>query len=612
MRLRHLIALALLAASWVPLTVAAVVVYQAEREALVDDVLERLDGIAEVQEARLEELIVSRRREVELVANRVPFAEDLRDHLRSGGSGELAAVTEVLTFVQDTTPGVRRISVLATGGSVVASTDPALVGGTGSTVSPTIRDAAQRPTIAAIARDGDSGLVTVDSGRIVLDGETLGVLVLEQDAGPLLELAENYQGLGRTGETLLGSSRPSGDVFLSPLRFDPTAALVRPVPDDPALPMRLALDGRTILTDAAPDYRGETVLAATRPVPQADLGLVVKIDRSEALAPVTSLRNLLVGVYVATAALAVAVSVVVARLVSRPVDDLVHTATAIQAGERDRRAHRSRITELGSLAGSFNSMTDDLVKTNEELESFVYVSSHDLKTPLRSVHSFAQLLADDYRDTLDDRGRRYLAFLERDAARATELLNDLVSFVQAGRVEEGFTSVDLDEILATVSDRVADQAAAAGVTITVGDLGVVRGNPTMLTELFENLVSNAVKYRAPAAEGDGRGAGAGRVEVSAVSGASTPEEVTVRVDDDGIGVPPEQRAKIFKVFTRLHTDDEYEGTGMGLAICQQIARQHGGGVTVSDSPLGGASFRVRLPRGPAATAPAAPTTTSVG
>jgi PAS domain S-box-containing protein len=226
-----------------------------------------------------------------------------------------------------------------------------------------------------------------------------------------------------------------------------------------------------------------------------------------------------------------------------------------------------------------------LLRSNRDLEQFAYVASHDLSEPLRVITGYVQLLERRYADAFDERGERYVRHVVEGCQRMRDLIDDLLHYSRFLRVEREPLVVDTGAVVRAVVTSLQAQVDAAGATVVVGDLLPVHSDPTTLTALVQNLVSNAVKFHRP-----GRSP---RVEVSTVPEAGS---VVLRVDDDGIGIAPAFREKVFRMFQRLHVREEYGGTGIGLAVVQKVAEQAGGRVWIEDSPLGGARFCVTLPR----------------
>jgi len=224
-----------------------------------------------------------------------------------------------------------------------------------------------------------------------------------------------------------------------------------------------------------------------------------------------------------------------------------------------------------------------LEKSNAELEQFAYVASHDLQSPLRSVISFAQLLQRRHGDALRGKGGEYVDTIIDSATRMQGLLTDLLAFARVGREPPAPVVVDAETVLADVTEGLAARIQETGARLTHDRLPLVAGRPGELRQLLQNLVDNAIKFQR---------SGAPQVHVSAHH-TGTAWEFSVR--DNGIGIRPEHRDRIFKLFGRLHDAETYPGTGIGLAICQKIVQQHGGRIWVESEPGRGSTFRFTVP-----------------
>lgn len=227
---------------------------------------------------------------------------------------------------------------------------------------------------------------------------------------------------------------------------------------------------------------------------------------------------------------------------------------------------------------------DDLARSNAELVDFAYVAAHDLKSPLQVVSGFAHLLDQLYVPALDERGREFVRFILDGASRMDTLIEDLLSYCRVGSAEPVTVDVSLDAVLAGILVQMKADLEASGATVTADPLPGVRGDPVQLGQLLQNLVANGLKF---VAEGS-----AARVHVTA---ERVPGAWAVTVSDNGIGVDPAHRERIFGMFERLHARERYQGTGIGLAICARIVERRGGSIWVEDNPSGGSRFRFTIP-----------------
>jgi signal transduction histidine kinase len=249
----------------------------------------------------------------------------------------------------------------------------------------------------------------------------------------------------------------------------------------------------------------------------------------------------------------------------------------------DQSTEREKI--LQRQTAELDAQTVELRRSNAELEQFAYVASHDLQEPLRKVASFSQMLERRYADQLDDRARQYIGFAVDGAKRMQVLINDLLTFSRVGRLHQQQQTLALGEPLERALANLDDALTSSGARVDApGDLPEVTGDPTLLTMLWQNLVGNAVKFRSP-----------DRDPVVRIACEREDDLWHLTVTDNGIGIPPEYREKIFVIFQRLHGRDAYTGTGIGLALCKKIVEYHGGRIWLDPEHPDGARFHFTLP-----------------
>jgi PAS domain S-box-containing protein len=225
-----------------------------------------------------------------------------------------------------------------------------------------------------------------------------------------------------------------------------------------------------------------------------------------------------------------------------------------------------------------------LATSNEELEQFAYVASHDLQEPLRMVASFTQLLEKRYKDQLDEDADDYIGFIVEGAQRMKDLIDDLLAFSRLNTDAKGFKSTDLINVLDDVLLYLKPSIDENNVKVTIDSLPIIKCDYTQIRQLFQNLISNAIKFHSDK-----------QPEIN-ISAQDSGKVWLFSVSDNGIGIDAEHQKKIFDVFRRLHTRDEFEGTGIGLAICKRIVNRHRGQIWVESEPGKGSTFYFTIPK----------------
>ena len=211
----------------------------------------------------------------------------------------------------------------------------------------------------------------------------------------------------------------------------------------------------------------------------------------------------------------------------------------------------------------------ELERSNRELEQFAYVASHDLQEPLRKVASFCQMLESRYAGQLDDRAHQYIAFAVDGAKRMQLLINELLTFSRVGQPGTVRGPVDLNAVAGEAVDRLDATIADTDAEVIVGELPTVSGDATLLTQLFQNLIANSIKFR----QLDER-------PLVRITAERKDGYWEFACQDNGIGIAPTHAERVFVIFQRLHPRDAYPGTGIGLALCRKIVDFHGGRIWV--------------------------------
>ena len=250
----------------------------------------------------------------------------------------------------------------------------------------------------------------------------------------------------------------------------------------------------------------------------------------------------------------------------------------------DRKKNEEKIQKLNEeLEQKVINRTIQLEEANKELESFSYSVSHDLRAPLRSVMAYSKILDEDYSTALDPEGKRRLNIINKNALRMNKLIDDLLEFSMLSRQELRKSDVDTEKVVRGILEEFKNSSSYSG-SIIVNPLSPVRADHAMLTQVWTNLISNALKYSAKKEDS--------RIEI----GYNEGRELVFYVKDNGAGFDMEYAHKLFGVFQRLHTIEEFEGTGVGLSIVKRIITKHGGRVWAEGKVDEGATFYFTLPQ----------------
>ncbi len=406
----------------------------------------------------------------------------------------------------------------------------------------------------------------------------VGAILMRVDPHQFLyPLIQSWPTPSQSGETVLLRREGNEVVILNELRNRKSTALTLRYPLQAAkLPAAMAAGGQEGAVEGL-DYRGVPVVAVVGSVPDSPWYFVAKIDAAEIYAPLRQqFRMVLFFMIVLIAGAGISLTSIWSNQQAR-------FYRRQHEMDREREEALKKLNE--ELEQRVKERTAQLEAANKELEAFSYSVAHDLKAPLRAIEGFSRILVDKDSANLDMEGLRRLNIVRTNTKRMDNIINDLLAFSRLGQQQVRKSIIDLSVLTKRVFQQLLDQAPERDMQLTIKDIPPALGDPNLINQVMVNLLANAIKYTRP-----------GKPTFIEVGGQTEGSETVYYVKDNGIGFDERYALKIFGVFERLHSADEYEGTGIGLAIVKRIIERHGGRVWAEGKVNEGATFYFSLPK----------------
>jgi signal transduction histidine kinase len=412
-------------------------------------------------------------------------------------------------------------------------------------------------------------------------GQSIGYLVRWRQIAATAEARQQFMNLiGRQADLYVGNNQ--GDVWT----------------DMVGLASKPPVDVRSASGVTSYQRQGNnSVKALGRPINGTSWFILVEFSDREILVQADQFLRRMMVMGVILLGIGLAGALILSRRITQPLHSFTQAASAIADGDYSRLVKVRTRDELDSLARAFNIMviqmrdsrnkleqkvqerTAELQAANRELESFSYSVSHDLRAPLRAVAGFSRILSEEYEPHLPAEAQAYLHRVEDNAQQMGQLIDDLLAFSRLGRQAIKRQPVAPADLARTILEELLDQQQESRVKVTLGDLPGCQADPVLLKQVFVNLLSNALKFT--------RQREVATIEIGCLYDNGVP---VYFVKDNGVGFDMQYAHKLFGVFQRLHRAEEYEGTGVGLAIVQRVINRHGGRVWADAKPGQGASF----------------------
>ena len=497
-------------------------------------------------------------------------------------------------------PDIASITVLNTTGTVVASTIKSIIGNDFSNHEEFVHIVSKNKKEVFTHRPHFQQYLNHSTMEVAApvtsmeSGQTIGIIINAYNQEIINDITSNREGMGNSGEIVIGLKEDGTIQFINTLKYTPDTATTLKISlnDEAAEPMRLALEGKygTIIGH---DYRDVNVIAAYRYIPSIGWGLVAKMDKAEAFAPLTVLRNIAIILGGVSSIAVILVGISFSISTSRPINRLTAAAKKISNGNYDYSVEIDRHDEIGAMAVSFNNMTSKLTHEineheksearltglNKELEAFCYSVSHDLRAPLRGIEGFSRALEEDYADKFDLQGKDYLRRICTASHKMDNLITDLLDLSRITRSKMKHEKVDLSALVKSKALELQETEPERQVEFVIAEGDCTDGDTKLLKIAIDNLMDNAWKFTGKHSQA--------RIEF----GISLQDGESVYfISDDGVGFDMTYADKLFGAFQRLHSITEFEGTGIGLATVNRIIQRHGGNIWAEGEIGQGAKF----------------------
>ena len=347
---------------------------------------------------------------------------------------------------------------------------------------------------------------------------------------------------------------------------------------------------------------GSPVIAFSQPVAGSKWVILVELSRDLILETANRFLYWMIAIGAILMVTGMLIAWGISRNITRPLDQLIKATAAIASGDYSSPVTVDRKNELGKLAASFNSMavqvhhahdelekrvqarTEELQAVNKELEAFSYSVSHDLRAPLRAVSGYAMMLKEDYEDSLDEEAQRITGNIISNVKMMGRLIDDLIAFSRLGKREIVRRDVDMKALAESCVAELLLTWPEDKFSVVTGDPPQCRGDVDLIKQVWMNLIGNAMKYSSKNTKS--------RIEIGSTNDAAG---AIYFVRDNGAGFDMKYADKLFKVFQRLHSQEEFEGTGVGLALAKRIIDKHKGRIWAESAPGNGAAFYFSLP-----------------
>lgn len=570
--------------------------YDNVQSILVEQNINELKAVSKSKSARVNAIIQNKIIELEIIRRSPMIKSELYKYV-AGDSNGVNKISLYNTIIRskEAIEGINRLMILDSTGNLVVSSNP------GRTLKENYAD------YKSVGAFQDKKKVNIEyryneHEELVLCLtayiDSIYLLLIENDVNNIIAVTEDYTGLGNTGETaIFNIDEDSNIVYLTPLRFYNKAFLKEAKNQDLITFQEELKKGIMVFTNLL-DYRNKRVVASVLPINKTDWKIMTKIDSNETLAYMEKLRRMAI---IASVSITFGVSILIylfAYFFVKPINDLAAAAEEISQGNLNKRVEIKNKNELGVLASSFNKMTNSLVaaqkdlqnklnelnRSNNALDRFAHVVSHDIKAPLNSIEGLTNLLKLELKGKISDAEMELVMKIHEQSRKTKEMIKGILQFAEL-KVQKGTTEhIDLNEVIENIRGTLM---IPAHIKLLVTErLPILTIEKVLIYQVFQNLISNAIKYI-------DKPEGLIRITVATENGF-----YKFSISDNGPGIEKEYQSKIFDIFNTGQSSKGYDNTGIGLSIVKSIIEEKKGSIWLESIRGEGTTFYFTLPLNP--------------
>ncbi len=564
------------------------------QEILVEQNINELKAVSKAKSARVNSIIQNKITELEILRRSPIIKVALFNYIAGGDSNTLNKIALYNSIIRskEAIEGINRLIILDKLGTVVIASNP----------SRTLeKNYSNYKCISALS---DDSKLTIEyryneHEELVLCLASYidpnYILLIENDVSSIISVTEDYTGLGVSGETAIFQIDEEGSlIYLTPLRFY-NKPFLKEVKTPELIAFQQELKKGTIVYNNILDYRNNKVTASVNSINKTDWKIITKIDVSETLVYMERLRRMAI---IASVSIILVVSLLIylfAYFFVKPINDMADAAEDISQGDLTKRVEIKNKNELGQLASSFNKMTNSLVATQKDLQSklnelnrsnnaldkFAHVVSHDIKAPINSIEGLANLLELELRNILSPEQKDLIMKIQSQSRKTKEMVKGILEMAELKAQRGTIEHVDLNEVIENIKNILMIQSH---IKILIPErLPILSIEKILVYQIFQNLISNAIKY-------NDKAEGIIRILFSTENGVHK-----FSITDNGAGIDKEFQSKIFEIFNTGNTSKDYDSTGIGLSIVKNIIEEKGGSIWVESIKGEGATFYFNLP-----------------